>query len=439
MSRRPERIVHLGVGAFFRAHQAWYTQHADPAGQWGIVGFTGRSATVADELQPQDCKYNLVTRGADGDSIELMESLVRIEDGANVRNLVATISNPDIALVTLTITEAGYRVGADLECDLTDARVIFDLGIFAGKTDAEPVTTLGRLALALEARRVAEAGPIAIVPCDNMPSNGLVVRNVLSRFAAEMGVASLGYFENQVSYVTTSIDRITPKTTQRDIDDVARITGEKDASPVVTEPFSDWVLSGNFPAGRPEWQAAGARFVEDIHPFENRKLWLLNGSHSLLAYAGQLLGYQTVAEAIADEQLLSSVRAFWAEACRHLPQEGLDLVAYQTALLERFRNARIAHSLKQISNDGATKLRVRVVPTALAELEAGRTAQACAVAIASWVAWVIDTEDFVDSQKQQIVNAKSSKDPVLELVSLVGPDLLTHSDFIALVRNISKK
>ena len=179
-----------------------------------------------------------------------------------------------------------------------------------------------------------------------------------------------------MTFVSTSIDRITPKTTPADVAAVAAATGWRDRSPVVTEPFHDWVLSGEFRAGRPAWEKAGARFVDDIDPFERRKLWLLNGSHTLLAYAGAARGHRTVAEAVGDPEVRSWVEQFWAEAVRHLPAEGLDLDAYRAALLDRFDNARIQHLLGQIGQDGTTKLRVRIAPVLRAERAAGRDGEA---------------------------------------------------------------
>lgn len=434
-SRRPERIVHLGVGAFFRAHQAWYTNQVDAAGDWGIVGYTGRSATFAQELSGQDGKYHLITRSAQGDTIDQIESLVRVEDGANVADLVATIANPATSIVTLTITEAGYRVNAGLALDTTDPAVVRDLEILEGSEPGYPTTAVGRLALALHVRREAGAGPIAIVPCDNMPMNGLVIRNALVGFAAALGKEYAAYICDHVSFVTTSIDRITPKTTEADKQLVLQQTGNADASPVVTEPFRDWVLSGDFPAGRPAWENAGARFVEDIHPFENRKLWLLNGSHSLLAYAGQLRGHQTVAQAIADPVLLTAVEAFWDEACHELEKNQntaeLNLGEYRAALLERFRNPRIAHNLAQIANDGATKLRVRVAPTALAQLAAGHQATASAFAISAWIEWISQTTEYVDSRSAEIETAKASANPATELLAIISPDLAQNQNFLA--------
>lgn len=432
---RPERIVHLGVGAFFRAHQAWYTQHSDAAGEWGIVGYTGRSATVADDLRPQGGRYHLVTRAESGDEIELIEALVRVEAGANVADLVATLERPEIALVTLTLTEAGYKVTPNLALDASDAEVASDL-LALRSGERYPVTALGRLALALDARRRAGGAPIAIVSCDNMPNNGKVTQAALAGFGSALGAAFMTYLAERVSFVTTSIDRITPKTTDADRDLVEAAVGWRDASPVVTEPFRDWVLRGEFPAGRPQWELAGARFVEDIEPFENRKLWLLNGSHSLLAYAGQLLGHETVADAIADPKLLEAVERFWDEACSQLPTEGLELPAYRSALLARFRNSRIRHSLAQIANEGATKLRVRVAPTARVLLAAGQKPTGAAVAVGAWVNWISKTSEYTDARSAEIELAKAAADPVASLVSLIGEDLAQNSNFMDLIRAV---
>ena len=167
---------------------------------------------------------------------------------------------------------------------------------------------------------------------------------------------------------------------------VAAAGGWNDRAPVVTEPFHDWVLSGAFPSGRPEWERGGARFVDDIDPFERRKLWLLNGAHSLLAYAAPPRGHRTVAEAIADPVVRSWVEEFWTEAVAHLPAEGLDLDHYQAALLERFDNGRIQHLLSQIGQDGTAKLRVRIAPLLHLEHAAGRDGAACVRILGAWVA-----------------------------------------------------
>ncbi|RLP77997.1 mannitol dehydrogenase family protein [Mycetocola tolaasinivorans] len=378
----PVRIVHLGIGAFARAHQAWLTALADTAGEWGIAAFTGRSTTVADELAPQGGLYTLITRGADGDRAEIVDSIVAVYPGSDIEAWTALVSAPTTALLTLTITEAGYRLGADGALDTTDPAVRADLEGFG--TDRAPETAPGRLVHGLAARRASGAGPMAIVSCDNLPGNGELVRAMLADFAAAVDPGLADWIAENVSSVSTSIDRITPRTTAEDIETVAKLTGFRDASPVVTEPFFDWVLSGDFPAGRPAWEAAGARFVTDIEPFEARKLWLLNGAHTLLASAGRLRGHETVAEALADPVCREWVEAFWDEAARHLTAPELELPRYRAQLIERFENPRIRHNLAQIALDNVTKIRLRILPVLRAERAAGRTGEAAARAIAAW-------------------------------------------------------
>ena len=425
-----ERIVHIGLGAFHRAHQAWFTAQVDTEKQWGIVAFTGRSPKAAEELASQDGLFTLITRSEAGDEFEVIDSIVRAEDGNDTEAFTSAIANPQIAIVTLTITEAGYGMDASGHVDTVN-----------------PPATLHRLAVALETRRRVNGQPIAVVSCDNMPSNGSLLKVAMGDLFESFGAESVAWMNANVSFVSTSIDRITPKTTEADIATVLAETGWDDCSPVVTEPFRDWVLEGDFPLGRPAWENAGARFVDHIEPFENRKLWLLNGSHSLLAYAGQLRGHETVAQAIADETCLEWVEGFWNEAVQHLPAEGLDLPDYRAALLGRFRNGKIAHRLAQIAIDGSTKLRVRIAPTAKYELAAGRDAKGCAVAIRAWVEFVIaKTGRVEDSQAQAILHAYSTtrdleadrEQLASRLVAIVDSELAANADFMDLVLNRTK-
>lgn len=390
----PERIVHLGLGAFHRAHQAWYTAHAADADEWGIAAFTGRSRDLVDRLGPQDGLYTLVERAADGDRFELIPSIVRVEAGDDVPRFVMAVADPQVAILTLTITEAGYRLAADGTPDLEDEAVASDVERLRNAftrdapgdtTDAvRPATALGRVLLGLDARRRADAGPIALVPCDNLPDNGGLLGRALADLAGRTSPDLAAWLGASVSVVSTSIDRITPA-----IDAVAEspavlgATGWLDAAPVVTEPFSDWVLAGDFPAGRPDWESAGARFVEEIAPWENRKLWMLNGAHTVLATFGQTRGHTVVSAAIEDPACSDLVEALWDDDARQLP--GFDLADYRAALLERFRNPRIEHRLAQIAQDSTTKMRLRIVPVALGQLASGQEAPGCAAAIAAWM------------------------------------------------------
>ena len=396
----PVRIVHLGLGAFHRSHQAWYTAHAADSAGWGIAAFTGRRPDAAEALQRQDGVYTLVERGPQEDRFELIGSIVSAIPGDDIDAFVEIMRSPAVAVVTLTITEAGYRLDGRGELDLADVETAADIrllrrlvGDSLDPTDNAPSTALARLLLGLNARRLAGAPPVAIVPCDNLPENGPLVRRALTRLAEEVDPALAEWLPRGASFVSTSVDRITPRLDPDDRAVVAGATGRDDAVPVVAEPFSDWVLAGDFPSGRPQWEAAGARFVDDIQPWEARKLWLLNGAHTLLAAAGPARGHSTVAEAFADPHCRDLVERLWDEAAANLP--GVETTQYRQALAERFANPRIVHRLAQIAEGSRTKVRLRIVPVAVAERAAGRTAEGCAAALAAWITAESPGEDPV--------------------------------------------
>jgi fructuronate reductase len=435
LAKAPVRIVHLGLGAFHRSHQAWYTQQAGDAAEWGIAAFTGRRPDAAVALAEQDGLYTVVERADTGDSFTVVGSIVEAVDGADLQRLTALVATPGTAVVTLTITEAAYGLGADGTLDITAPDVAADLALL-GSGSGRPATPLGRLALALAARRDAGSGPIAVVCCDNLSNNGEVARQAVAGFAGAWDSGLAAWIDASVSFVSTSVDRITPRTTDQDLADVREACGYRDTSPVVAEPFSSWVLSGDFPAGRPRWEDAGALFVDDIEPYENRKLWLLNGAHSLLAYAGQLRGHSTVAEALADPICLRAVEAFWDEAEANLPVD-LEIASYRAALLARFSNGRIAHNLAQIAMDGSTKLRMRAVPVLQAERAAGRTGAAAALMIAAWMDYS-EAATFEDPLGEEVAaaNRLSGTDRIKALLAVVDPLLAEDPAVVGLVESL---
>ena len=428
----PARIVHIGLGAFHRAHQAWYTARATNAADWGIRAFTGRSGQLADLLSPQDGVFTLVERAATGDRLEHIGSIVAVHPAAHTAQLSSALASPRTALVTLTVTEAGYSLTPTGKPDLADPALLRDLHAL---TDAHPSgaphspeTILGRLLTGLAERRRRDGGPLAVVPCDNFPSNGTILGRTVTQLAEDVSAGLGDWIRANVSFVSTSVDRITPRVDGTLAEQVRTATGWVDAAPVAAEPFTDWTLSGEFPAGRPDWESAGAVFVEDIEPYESRKLWLLNGSHSLLAYLGRLRGHTTVAQAIGDNECLRAVDQWWDEASRHLPSN-VNPAAYRAALLERFRNPRIAHSLTQISADGLTKLSIRIVPVARMELREGRDAEAAAGVVAAWIAAVRTGLAVPDARAAEVDAAAVDANPTGALLSLVAPDLAVHPDF----------
>ena len=413
---RPIRIVHLGLGGFFRAHQAWYTGAAPDAEEWGIAAFTGRSPALAEQLAAQDGRYTLVVRGPERDRMSVQQAVAAAHPGAHFPAWRGYLVRPEVAIVTLTVTEAAYRRGRDGGLDPDDPDVRADL------TTAQrggPMTTVpGRLVAGLAARRAAEAGPIAVVSCDNLPGNGPATERVVTDFAeaADPGLAE--WIRGHVSFVTTMVDRITPRTTDEDVRAVADQTGWADAVPVVTEPFTEWVLSGDFPAGRPAWDAA---FVADVHPHETRKLFLLNGGHSLLAYAGGARGHGTIAAAMSDPVCRRWLDEWWDEAARHVPLPAADLIAYRAALTNRFANPRIRHTLAQIAADGSLKLPIRVLPVVRAERAAGRMPSGGVRILAAWVEHLRGMGAPVRDAGGAPVQDRAGSVP--DVVALLAPDL----------------
>jgi fructuronate reductase len=381
----PVRLVHLGLGNFHRAHQAWYTANASDASEWGIAAFTGRRPDTADALAPQDGLYTLITRSADGDSFEVIEAISAVHPASDHQVYLDYLRRPEVAAMTITVSEAGYLRGPDGHLDRGRDVITADTAALQDKIEA-PVSSLpGKLVAGLLARRAADAGPISILSCDNLPENGAVTRTVVTDLAAVVDDSLLTWMENNVDFATSMVDRITPGTTAEDRSLVARAQGYEDASPVPTEPFAEWVISGRFDAGRPAWEGAGARLVEDITPYEQRKLWLLNASHSLLAYAGSIRGHATIDEAIADPQCRSWVETLWDEACRHLTLPAEMIADYRVELLRRFANPRVRDQLSRIAADGSVKLPVRILPPLLAERTDGRMPIGGATAIAAWI------------------------------------------------------
>jgi fructuronate reductase len=381
----PVRHVHLGLGNFFRAHQAWYTEHAPDAADWGIAAFTGRSAALADTLTAQDGLYTLDVRAADDDHFAVISSVSAAHPASDHTSWLAYLSSPQVQVVTLTVTEAGYLRGTDGGLDAAHPAVQADLAALRSDATAQVRTMPGRLVAGLVARQRAGAGPLTIVPCDNLPGNGPAAQRVVTGLTAQFDTALGPWISESVRFVTTVSDRITPQLTEQDPALVQARTGITDRAPVVTEPFSEWVLSGTFAGSRPAWDEAGATFTADITPFEQRKLWLLNGGHSLLAYAGSVRGHRTVADAIADETCQGWLQQWWDEASAHLglPTDGI--AAYQAALAGRFGNPRIRYLLAQVATDGSVKLPVRILPVLRIERAAGRLPQGAIRVLAAWV------------------------------------------------------
>ena len=384
----PVRHVHLGLGNFFRAHQAWYTAHAPDAAEWGIVAFAGRSTRPSGALaalQAQDGLYTLVTRMADGDQFEVVSSITRVHLADEHAAWLGYLSDPRVQIITSTVTEAGYMRSIDGGVDLARPEVLRDLDALRTNLTAPVSTAPAKLVAGFAARRQAGAGAITMVPCDNLPGNGAAVARVVDHLASLVDPGLATWMADSVSYATTMVDRITPAPTAQDIASVRTATGKEDRATIVTEPFSEWVVSGEFAAGLPGWKEAGVTFTDDVGPFEERKLWMLNGAHSMLAYAGSIRGHITVADTMRDQTCVAWLHEWWDAASRHLSLPAPENDAYRGALVERFANPSLHHRLDQIAWDGSQKLPIRVLPTLRSEWAAGRLPDGATRPIAAWV------------------------------------------------------
>jgi fructuronate reductase len=340
-----------------------------------------------------------------------------------------------VHVLTVTVTEAGYRRQASGAVDLADPEVAADVEALRADPAAAVRTAPGRLVAGLLARRRADAGPLALVPCDNLPENGRVLATVLHGLAEAVDPSLQEWMAGAVGVVTTMVDRITPEPTDAERRAVQAATGRDDRCPVATEPFSEWVLCGRFPGGRPAWDAAGAVLTGDIAPFEERKLWLLNGGHSLLAYAGPLRGAATVDEAVADPVCRGWLEGWWDACAPHLRLPDADVADYRAALLERFANPRMRHSLAQIASDGSQKLPVRVLPVLRRELAAGRLPESAVTVLAAWVLHVRGScVPLRDVRADDLRLRAEGPAAVPRLLAVLDPALADDDALVAAVR-----
>jgi len=281
-------IVHLGIGAFHRAHMAAYIDDLlarDP--RWGIIGASLRRPDTRDALAPQDFLYTLAVRDASGMTTRVIGSVLDILDANTQRaELLALMADPRIRIVSLTVTEKGYcHDPATGALDPSHPDIVHDLA-----HPEAPVSAPGLIVRAIELRREAGLAPFTVLSCDNLPANGETTRRIVAGFAARRSADLAAYVEANIAFPSTMVDRIVPATTDADRATVRDATGRDDAWPIVTEPFTQWVIEDRFASGRPAFELAGAELVDDVEPFERMKLRMLNGSHSTLAYLGYLAG-----------------------------------------------------------------------------------------------------------------------------------------------------
>lgn len=380
-------VLHLGIGAFHRAHQAAWFDALMGRGErgWMIRAASLRSPAAAAQLNPQNGLYTLIER----DGAEIRHRIIGALRGVIVAPeapelLVEALAAPDVELVTLTVTEKGYGLDpATGMLNETDPAIASDLC-----TLHRPVSAAGFLVAGLAARRAAGLSPFTVLSCDNLPENGARTRAAVCAIAARHDRDLARWITEEGAFPSSMVDRIVPATTDADVEELHRLTGWHDPGMVKTEPFSQWVIEDHFCARRPALEALGVQFTNDVRAWEHAKLRLLNGAHSALAYLGALAGHVFVHEAIAAPGYTRFVNALWDEAVTTLPpMAGFEPMAYRAALLARFGNTALAHRTAQIAMDGSQKLPQRLLAALRERLAQGRASPALCLAVAGWMRW----------------------------------------------------
>jgi fructuronate reductase len=416
-------IVHIGLGAFHRAHQAVYTDDAleSEYGDWGIAGASLRSLEIAESLKAQDCLYSVTARDESRDATRVVGSLLEAIPAVKDRpRLLTLLGDPQIKVVTLTVSEKAYGIDpASGGLAAAHSAVQHDLL----HPDA-PIGVVGLLVYGLEQRWRAGAAPFTALCCDNLPNNGRMVRRLVAEMAALRSGDLCRWIEDRARFPSSMVDRIVPGATDETRERAAAKLGAEDQLALETETFSQWVIEDDFIAGRPAWEAGGALMVGNVEPYEKMKLRLLNGSHSLIAYLGQLYGLTFVRDVMAVPARVKEVRRHMAAVLPTLDAApGIDLDAYQNQLIVRFANPKIAHRTLQIAMDGTQKLPQRIFSPAIETLSAGGGADPFAFATALWLAYVVRAPAIDDPRRTELKAAADSitdADPSAAFFSMEG-------------------
>lgn len=404
-------ILHIGLGAFHRAHQAVYTDGAlaEAGGDWRIAAVSLRSTDTVDVLTRQDNLFTVIESGAEGTRPRIIGSLGQTIAAVRNRDTVPSLlADPAIRIVTLTVTEKAYGLDrANLDCDPAHPAVARDLS-----DPRRPEGVLGLLVEGLRRRREAGHSLPAILCCDNLPENGALLRAGVIGFARRVEPDLAVWIEMNAAFPSSMVDRITPAADESTLAKAAELTGLIDNAAIEAEPFIQWVIEDNFPMGRPAWDKAGAIFVADVTPYETMKLRMLNGAHSLIAYCSVPAGLEFVRDAMAEPALVALAnRQMKAAAITVGALDNIDLDTYRTDLLARFSNSAIAHRTTQIAMDGTEKLPQRIFSPAVEALASGGDIDPFAFATAAWMRYCLgrseagESHDLNDPREQDLRDA----------------------------------
>ncbi len=426
-------IVHLGLGAFHRSHQATYTEDviSKEMGPWGICGVDLLGPEIRDRLASQDYLYTYLEQGPVEHKPRIVGILRDVLVGPeNPAAVIDRLVHPGTKIASITVTEKGYcHDPATGNLNQDHPGIQHDL-----RNPKAPKTVIGVLVAALDRRRLGGAKPFTVLSCDNLPSNGKTVEKVVKGFAGLLNKDLLSWIEDEVAFPCTMVDRIVPATTPENIAEVAKLIGLSDEAPTVGEPFRQWAIEDRFTQGRPNWERAGAELVSDVEPFEEMKLRLLNGSHSTLAYLGYLGGYQHIDETMGNPAYKKFVRAMMDQETTpavDIPA-GVDIEAYKDSLIDRFSNPSVKHRTWQIAMDGSQKLPQRYLNTVRHRLAAGQVPQRIALSIAAWMRYVT----AIDENGQSIDVRDPLADRFKAIAAQVGSDTDGLADGLLAVREV---
>lgn len=447
-SQLKTKMVHLGFGAFHRAHQAVYTDQLthQQENDWGycevnLIG--GEQQTAA--LKQQDLLYSVAEMAPEGWSCRVVgvvcSALYAQVDGLNT--VLETMAAPETAIVSITITEKGYcHNPATGQLNPEHPFIQHDI-----THPQQPQSAAGVIVQALRLRRERGLTGFTVMSCDNMPENGHVTHNVVVQLARLQEPALADWIEQHVTFPSTMVDRIVPAVTEETAQKIEQLLGMKDQCGVACEPFRQWVVEDNFKYGRPAWEKAGAELVSDVLPYEEMKLRMLNGSHSFLAYLGYLAGYQYINECMTDDNYVVTARHLMlAEQATTLRVKDVDLTAYADSLINRYRNTELKHRTWQIAMDGSQKLPQRMLDSVRFHLAHHHSFDCLALGIAGWMRYVggideqgqpIEINDpLAETFKQLVASSSEGEERVkalLSIDSIFGQDLPTNHHFVTAV------
>lgn len=383
-------IAHIGVGAFHRCHQAEYTDDllAKDFDRWGLVGINIRPPLLAETLGRQHGLYTRLIRQNDEVEARVIGSIVRVVDSQeSAAPALEVLSSPDIEMVTMTVTEKGYcHIPSSGALDPDHPDILHDLA-----NPEAPRSVPDILARALELRMASHGRPVTLLSCDNIPTNGTILGNVVRAIAERRGSRLADWIEANVAFPSAMVDRIAPATTEADSDTVEKRFGYRDSAVVVGERFRQWVIEKRFAGRMPRWDLVGATFIDDVTPFEHLKMRVLNGAQTTLCYLGVLGGFEHTFEAIADPLLATFVRRMLTEETLPtlMPVPGISPSAYVEQSLARLANTAIRHRNHQIATDGSQKIVQRLLNPIRDRLAKGESIALLSVPVAGWIAYLV--------------------------------------------------